>query len=47
MNDNERFKQCIANYLHPPDNHPARISNIDEILTYELDFKDNKNSSQN
>ena len=38
MNDNECLNWCIVRYLHPANQRPARIRNIDEILSDELDF---------
>ena len=40
INDEECFKWCLVRYLHPADNHPARIRKIDKDFAKKLNFND-------
>ena len=42
IDDNECFKWCLVRYLHPADNHPAKIAKADRDFEKKLDFKDIK-----
>ena len=40
IEDNECFKWCLVNYLHPVDHNPKGITKADKDFSKKLNFKD-------